>query len=179
MKIELKSADGVTKEVSAERIAKHLPRESEGVEISRVLDDGSKVSLGILTTEDLTKISLDVAEYAAKNLGGTDLPEAEACVAAARERLIKIEQGVVSAFKAALQRYGAEADTTMTRRAALAGNASTNAFFGVLGYHGNGMATLTCAAEAAGLADEERYYHLKNAEYERQSKYILSYLSQK
>ena len=179
MKVELKSSDGTTKEITAERIAKHIPRESEGVEISRILDDGFRVSLGVLTTEDLTKITLDVAEYAAKNLGGEDLPEAEACVAAARERLVKMEPGVVPAFRAALHKYGVEADTTMTRRAAFAGNAATNSFFGVLGYHANGMATLACAAEAAGLADEERYYHLKNAEWERQSKYILSYLSQK
>jgi hypothetical protein len=120
-----------------------------------------------------------VAEYAAKNLGGEDLPEAEACILAARERLAKVEPGVVPPFRAALLKYGAEADATMTRRAAVAGNAATNAFFGVLGYHGNGMATLACAAEAAGLADEERYYHLKNAEWERQSKYILSYLEAK
>jgi hypothetical protein len=31
MKVELKSSDRTTKEVTAERIAKHISRESEGV----------------------------------------------------------------------------------------------------------------------------------------------------
>lgn len=179
MVVELKTSDGITKEVGVERIAKHLSGSSEEIEVLKVLDDGSKVTLGVITKDDLTKISLDVAEYASKNLGGTNLPEAEACLSAARERLIKIEPGVVPAFKAACERYGVESHTTMTSRAAYAGNAATNAFFGVLGYSGNAVAALGCAAEAAGLADEERYYHLKNAEWERQSKYILSYLEAK
>jgi hypothetical protein len=179
----MKSLKGLKKEVRAEFLSMALEKEYCGfdpffnTDIFEVLDDGFRVPLGKITLDDFIYITLGIAEYAVKNLGGESLPEAENCISAARERLVKVVPGVVPAFKTALHTYGCQ--SKKTERANLVGTAATNAFFGVLGQTGNAALVLAEVAEAAGLEDEGIYSILKMKEYARQSNYILNYLESK
>ena len=185
MIIEIKNLKGTKKEVNAEFLSMTLQKEYGGFDpffntsIYEVLDDGFRVPLGKITKEDYIYLTLGVAEYAAKNLAGENLPEAENCILAARERLVKVVPGVVPAFKIACETFGVNSKRKRTTRANLVGIAATNAFFGVLGKTGNASWVFGEVAEAAGLEDEGIYSILKMKEYARQSKYILDYLEAK
>lgn len=185
MIIEIKSLKGMKKETSAEFLSMILEKEYGSFDpyfntnVYEVLDDGFRVPLGKITKDDYIYITLGVAEYAAKNLAGEKLPEAENCIDAARERLVKVTPGIVPAFKTACETFGVNSKRKRTTRANLVGIAATNAFFGVLGKTGNASWVFGEAAEAAGLEDEGIYSILKMKEYARQSKYILDYLEAK